>query len=56
MMPAQRKVSQKSTGLRLPSSLKDGIKQCAEKEQRSASNWMRIALEQAVESRLGAKH
>lgn len=55
MMPTQDPVSETFVGLRLEQWLKDGIQECAKKQHRSASNWVRIVLEEAVEKQLTSK-
>ena len=54
-MPAQQEISETFVGLRLERWLKDGIQECAAKQHRSTSNWVRIALEKAVTEELEKK-
>ena len=57
-MPAkeeQEHISETFIGLRLEQWLKDGICECARVQHRSASNWVRVTLEKAVEQQLAKR-
>lgn len=51
----QDPISETYLGLRLEQWLKDAIEECAAKDSRTASNWARMILEEAVEKQLKKK-